>query len=141
MLPADEAQDIRWKQRLSSYGKARERLEAAVRLATTRDLSELERQGLIQAFEFVFELAWNVLKDYFLYQGNPEITGSRDAIRTAYKLGLIDDGEGWMEMIQSRNRTAHTYNESVAAEIAGKILNRYHLLFEGFEATMRARAQ
>lgn len=139
MLPADNTQDIRWQQRLSSYAKARSRLEAAVQLAATRELSELERQGLIQAFEFVFELAWNVMKDYFLFQGNPEITGSRDAIRTAYRQGLIDDGEGWMDMIQSRNRTAHTYNESVANEIADKVQNRYHALFAHFEATMQAR--
>lgn len=141
MPSTDETQDIRWKQRLSSYAKARTRLEAAVQLAGTRELSDLERQGLIQAFEVVFELAWNVMKDYFLYQGNPDITGSRDAIRTAYRQGLISDGEGWMEMLQSRNRTAHTYNESVAAEIAGNILSHYHTLFQNLETTMRVKAE
>lgn len=80
------------------------------------------------------------MKDYFLYQGNPEISGSRDAIRSAFKNGLLADGEGWMEMIKSRNQTAHTYNESVANEICEKILSSYHLLFEKFEADMQSRA-
>ena len=96
-------QDIRWLQRLSNYQRALGQLTRAVELAQSRPLSELERQGLIQAFEFVFELAWNLMKDYFVYQGNPAITGSRDAIRTAFKQGLVVDGEGWMEMIKSRN--------------------------------------
>lgn len=128
--------DIRWVQRLNSYKRARQRLTSAVELAATRELSDLEKQGLIQAFEFVFELAWNVMKDYFIYQGNPEITGSRDAIRTAFKQGIIEDGEGWMEMIKSRNQSSHTYNETVANAICEKILNLYHPLFAVFESKM-----
>lgn len=134
-------EDIRWVQRLANYERARLRLTSAVELAATRELSDLEKQGLIQAFEFVFELAWNVMKDYFLYQGNPAITGSRDAIRTAFKNGLIADGEGWMEMIKSRNQSAHTYNESVANEITEKILQSYHKLFAQFATDMQARAE
>ena len=130
-------QDIRWLQRLSNYQRARKRLTDAVELAATRELSDLEKQGLIQAFEFVFELAWNLMKDYFVYQGNPDTTGSRDAIRTAFKTGLIADGEGWMEMIKSRNQSSHTYNESVANEICDKILGSYHALFERFEHDMQ----
>lgn len=134
-------QDIRWIQRLSNYKRARQRLTDAVALAATRELTDLEKQGLIQAFEFVFELAWNLMKDYFVYQGNPDITGSRDAIRTAFKAGLINDGEGWMEMIKSRNQSSHTYNESVANEICGKILASYHGLFADFENHMQLLAE
>lgn len=130
--------DIRWQQRLSNYSRALAQLTRAVELARQRPLSELEQQGVIQAFEFVFELAWNLLKDYFLYQGNPSINGSRDAIRTAFKQGLIEDGEGWMEMIKSRNQTAHTYNESIAREIAGLVLEGYHALFLQLERRMHA---
>ena len=133
-------QDIRWLQRLSNYERALAQLTRAVELARTRPLTELERQGLIQAFEFVFELAWNLMKDYFLYQGNPAITGSRDAIRTAFKQELIADGEGWMEMIKSRNQTAHTYNESIAVEIAERILNDYQVLFIRFLRRMQELA-
>lgn len=133
--------DVRWVQRLANYKRARSRLVSAVELAQSRTLTDLEKQGLIQAFEFVFELAWNVMKDYFLYQGDPAITGSRDAIRTGFKNGLIADGEGWMEMIKSRNQSAHTYNESVANEITDKILGSYHELFAQFESDMQARAE
>ncbi len=87
------------------------------------------KQGLIQAFEFTHELAWNTLKDYFTYQGNTAITGSRDATREAFKFNLIQDGEGWMEMIQSRNQTSHTYNLQIANEIESKICQQYCLLF------------
>lgn len=131
--------DIRWQQRLSNYNRALAQLSRGVELAQARPLSELEKQGLIQAFEFVFELAWNVMKDYFLYQGNPAISGSRDAIRTAFKQGLIVDGEGWMEMIKSRNQSAHTYNESVANEIADNIMARYLALFLEFGLHMQSR--
>jgi len=133
-------QDIRWQQRLVNYSRALAQLSRAVELAHTRPLSELEKQGLIQAFEFVFELAWNLMKDYFLYQGNPGISGSRDAIRTAFKQGVIDDGEGWMEMIKSRNQTAHTYNESVANEITDKVMALYHDLFRQFQKHMQELA-
>lgn len=124
--------DIRWKQRLANYRKAVTQVSNAVDLAQTRALSELERQGLIQTFEFTHELAWNVMKDYFIYQGNTTITGSRDAVREAFSTGLIEDGEGWMEMIQSRNHSVHAYNERAAAEIARRITGRYRELFERF---------
>jgi len=133
-------QDICWLQRFANYQRALAQLTRAVALAQERPLSELERQGLIQAFVFVFELAWSLLKDYFLYQGDPGITGSRDAIRTAFKQGLVEDGEGWMEMIKSRNQTPHTYNESIAIEIAERILTRYQLLFVRLESRMQALA-
>lgn len=100
------------------------------------DLNELEQQGLIQAFEFTHELAWNVMKDYFEYQGDTTITGSRDATRTAFQMGLIQNGEGWMEMIKSRNQSTHTYNESTALEIVQKILTLYYGLFLEFKNKM-----
>jgi len=128
--------DIRWQQRLANYARALAQLTRAVELASTRELSELERQGLIQAFEFTHELAWNVMKDYFAYQGNSAITGSRDAAREAFNRGLVENGEGWMEMIRSRNQTSHTYNEEVAKEIAGRIISLYHELFQAFLVRM-----
>lgn len=69
--------DVRWLQRLNNYSQALGRLSEAVELARQRALTPLEQQGLIQAFEFTHELAWNVLKDYFFWQGNAAITGSR----------------------------------------------------------------
>ncbi len=129
--------DIRWEQRFSNYCNAFTQLASAVQLAKQRSLSDLEKQGVIQAFEFTHELAWNVMKDYFYYQGNPNITGSRDAIREAFNKGLIAEGEGWMEMIKSRNQTSHTYNHKIADEIVEKIINLYFSLFEHFLSHMQ----
>lgn len=128
--------DIRWKQRFANYCKALQQLRRAVELSRTRQLSELEQQGLIQGFEFVHELAWNVIKDFFEYQGNTSITGSRDATREAFKRNLIVDGEEWMDMIASRNKSSHTYNQATADELAEKIIRHYFMLFEKFETKM-----
>ncbi len=76
------------------------------------------------------------MKDYARYQGNSTIGGSRDAIREALQLNLIEDGEVWMEMIRSRNKTSHTYNESVANRIFEKIINQYQAAFNFFQVIM-----
>lgn len=126
-------QDIRWHQRFSNYKKALSQLNNAVQYYNENELNDLEKQGLIQAFEFTHELAWNVLKDFFYYQGNTEIRGSRDAAREAFKAGLITDGEVWMEMIVSRNKTSHTYDESTADEIIGNVVNKYIISFNALD--------
>ncbi|NCD42764.1 MAG: nucleotidyltransferase [Bacteroidia bacterium] len=118
--------DIRWIQRFDNYSKALQQLRAAVELAEKRDLSDLERQGLVQAFEFTHELAWNVIKDFYEYQGTTGLQGSRDAVRLAFKRGLIDAGDVWMDMIESRNRTSHTYDEKTAQEIMGDVRYIYY---------------
>lgn len=128
--------DIRWQQRFQNYLKAFELLESAVVQFREKGLSELEEQGLIQRFEFTHELAWNVLKDFFEYQGNTDITGSRDATREAFNKGLISDGEGWMEMIKSRNKSSHTYNEEIARDILINVVNWYYRLFLEFRDKM-----
>ena len=137
----DHGQDIRWKQRLKSFGKALRQLEAAVDLSHQRPLSNLEKQGLIQGFEFTHELAWNVMKDFFVYQGNTSITGSRDATREAFRQGLIEDGDLWMEMITSRNKSSHTYNENTANELAERIIEHYLEQFKQFQTKMQSLAE
>jgi nucleotidyltransferase substrate binding protein (TIGR01987 family) len=126
-------QDIRWQQRFSNYRRALNQLEKFI---AKGDLSELEEQGLIKAFEYTFELAWNTLKDYLEYQGIFNITGSRDVIREAFKNNLIEEGEIWMKMITSRNMTVHSYNEATAAEISSAILDEYFDLFKKLEAKL-----
>src|ERR1039457_1710788 len=129
--------DIRWHQRFANFRKALGQMEKAVELSRQRPLSELEQQGLIQGFEFVHELAWNVIKDFFEYQGNTSIMGSRDATREAFKRNLVSNGEGWMDMIDSRNKSSHTYNEETATEIADKALTLYFGLFQELDAKMQ----
>jgi nucleotidyltransferase substrate binding protein (TIGR01987 family) len=101
-------------------------------------LSEMEEQGLIKSFEYTYELAWNVMKDFLLDRGVQNIFGSRDAISEAFRLGLITEGEDWMEMYKDRNKTAHTYNEDTAKEILAAIKNDYFLLFTAFSVKMNS---
>ncbi|MEI7595380.1 MAG: nucleotidyltransferase substrate binding protein [Bacteroidota bacterium] len=118
--------DIRWKQRFSNFNKALSQLSEFVQKGR---LNKFEEQGLIQCFEYTYELAWNLLKDYLEAEGNQNIMGSRSAISEAFKFGLIKDGEGWMEMFQDRNKTNHTYNEDTASEIVNHIYNISFPLF------------
>ena len=121
--------NIRWQQRFSNYKKALGQLEQAILLSRERQLSNLEEQGLIQSFEYTYELAWNVLKDFLLDRGNMNIFGARDAIQEAFKLGLIAQGEEWMNMLKDRNRTSHTYNQQTSKDIANAIRSVYFALF------------
>jgi nucleotidyltransferase substrate binding protein (TIGR01987 family) len=131
-------EDIRWKQRLHNYTKALRQLEKFV---AKKNLSDLEQQGLIKAFEYTYELGWNTLKDYLEYQGATDLSGSRDVIREAFRAKLIDDGETWMDMLKSRNLTSHSYNEDTATEIADAILNRYFAHYTTLEQKLLGIAQ
>ena len=118
--------DIRWQQRFSNYAKALLQLEKFI---VHGNLNELEKQGLVKAFEYTYELAWNTIKDFYESQGEAGLQGSRDAIQLAFNRGLITDGKGWMQMLKDRNRTAHIYNLEIADEITENILNEYFTLF------------
>jgi len=143
--------DIRWEQRFSIYKKALSKLAGAVKYIEYNFLDEdnpeenenlgfilndLVKQGLIQSFEFTYELAWNVMKDFASSQGIVDIRGSRDAAREAFAMKLIKNGDVWMEMIKSRNKTIHTYNEETANEIFLKIIQEYLPAFIEFQNTM-----
>ncbi len=118
--------DVRWRQRFQNYRHALGELRDAAILAQQRSLSKLEQQGLIKAFEFTHELAWNTLQDYARAHGSTSrLHGSRDATREAFALGLIENGAVWMKMIDHRNETVHAYDEATADEIAGAILGTY----------------
>ena len=119
------SEDIRWIQRFDNFKRALKQLEMAFGLLEQRELNDLEKQGLIQAFEYNFELAWNVIKDFYEYQGVSNIQGSRDAFRIAFERGLISEGDIWMDMIKKRQLTVHTYNEDVANLIFSAITEDY----------------
>jgi nucleotidyltransferase substrate binding protein (TIGR01987 family) len=133
MNDALHPKDVRWNQRFQNYRQAFARLTEAVELSRQRALTDLEKQGLVQAFEFTHEMAWNVLKDYLEVQGFGDIVGSRGATRQAFKDGLIADGETWMDMIKARNQTSHTYNLDVAEGIVHHVLGRFHPAFLAME--------
>lgn len=133
-------QDIRWLQRFEYFKQAHEQLKDALTEMSLRKLSNLEKQGTIQAFEFTYEQAWNVLRDYLIWQGAETISGSRDAIREGFRLGLISDGKAWLAMLQDRNRTVHTYNESTANQILAELAAVYANLFLELELKFNALA-
>ncbi|MDR1748868.1 MAG: nucleotidyltransferase substrate binding protein [Spirochaetaceae bacterium] len=139
--------DIRWKQRFSNYQKAFGKLEHFItyiglgiaekkteeKESSDAVFGDLIKQGVIQSFEYTHELAWNVMKDYAEYQGNAHIHGSREA----FKMGLVSDGEVWMEMIKSRNAASHTYDDDTTAEIFTKIIKEYFPVFTDFRDQMK----
>ena len=127
-------EDIRWIQRFNSFSKALGKLTDAIHLSEQRELSELEKQGMIQAFEFTHELSWKTLKDFLEEKGNKDLYGSKDVIRLAFQLGLIDNGEIWMNMIKSRNQASHTYDEEVSNRIIQLIISEYYDAFKSLES-------
>ena len=118
--------DIRWKQRFSNFQKALKLLEEALYV---QNPSNLEVEGMIQRFEYTFELAWKTLNDYLEAKGFAEIVGSRDCFRLAFANGIIKDGEAWMEMIIDRNQTTHLYEQHVVKRIEQDIRQRYYSCF------------
>jgi len=129
-------EDIRWKQRFQNYKKALVTVKNAVDLSKQRELSDLEKQGVIQGFEFSFELAWNVMKDYLEEQGIIGIIGSKNAIRQSFNKGIIDDGDGWMDMVEDRNLASHTYDEETAEKIFSAVKNKYYILLSKLSEKM-----
>ncbi|KAB3534723.1 nucleotidyltransferase [Alkaliphilus pronyensis] len=100
--------EIRWRQRFENFDKAYRKFQAAV--VDIEKLSTLEKEGLIQRFEYTFELAWKTLKDY-LESKEIDAKFPRDVIKAAFHYEIIIDGDVWMDMLEKRNILAHTYNE------------------------------
>nr|VFJ96444.1 MAG: nucleotidyltransferase substrate binding protein, HI0074 family [Candidatus Kentron sp. H]VFJ97503.1 MAG: nucleotidyltransferase substrate binding protein, HI0074 family [Candidatus Kentron sp. H]VFK02819.1 MAG: nucleotidyltransferase substrate binding protein, HI0074 family [Candidatus Kentron sp. H] len=134
-------QDIRWIQRFDNFQRSMVQLDKAMALMKERDLSELEAQGVIQAFEYNYELAWNVIKDFYTYQGIVDIQGSRDAFRTAFNRGLIEEGEAWMAMIKGRQLSVRTYDEEVMKGLLEDIVHRYYPQFVALRTTLLERLE
>jgi nucleotidyltransferase substrate binding protein (TIGR01987 family) len=128
-------EDIRWTQRFANF----ERVFLLLRQALAIDVpSILERAGLIQFFEIAFELSWKVLKDYEESEGF-SVKTPRDAIKTAFQAGIIDHGEQWLQALQDRNLTAHTYNEKTAIAVEIKIRQNYFPLLLAFYQTFQVK--
>ncbi|MDI1234592.1 MAG: nucleotidyltransferase substrate binding protein [bacterium] len=128
-------QDIRWKQRFANYKKALAQLAEGVENNRINPPS-LIKEGIIQRFEFTHELAWKVMKDYLEYEGFLNINGSRTATREAFNIGLITEGQIWMNMIESRNNTVHTYNSDILEVEYNAVVNNYFTLFLVFKDKM-----
>lgn len=93
--------------------------------------------GLIKAFETTYELAWRVLKAFFLYQGNPNIDGSRAAFQAAVDVGLLADEDAWMQIVEDRSRALHAYDEAIANALGQNIPQHHLVWFKHFADVMR----
>lgn len=120
----------RFKERLDDYTKALKRLEESLQ----EEKTDLVIDGVLHRFEFTFELAWKTMKDCLEYLGLVEKTGSpRENIQAAFKQGIIDDGEIWIEIMLARNSLAHLYDENTSREIYNNIKDRYIVEFKKLE--------
>jgi nucleotidyltransferase substrate binding protein (TIGR01987 family) len=131
-----DEKDIRWKQRFANFEKALNQLSAGIETYGTTPV-DIIKEGIIQRFEFTHELAWKVMKDFLEYEGYQNITGSRSATREAFNKNIISDGQIWMDMIESRNNTVHTYNESILESEFQKIVMLYISEFKRFYEKMK----
>lgn len=132
-----DTDEIRWRQRLENFGKALAQLGAACDKA---DYSDLERAGLVQMFEFSFELAWKVLKDLLFYEGH-DVKSPREVVRKGFEVEYIseDDCEVFLDAISKRNLLAHTYEEKTAHQAENLIRNQYYPLLQRICDTLEAK--
>jgi nucleotidyltransferase substrate binding protein (TIGR01987 family) len=126
-----------YKQKIENYKNALNRLnDGILKFDQTNDLL---RDGLIQRFEFTFELAWKVLKAIFEEEGLIGLNSPKAVLREAFSAGLIEKDELWLAMLSDRNTTAHIYNEQLAIEICNKIIKEYVGEFDQLKEQIKMR--
>lgn len=117
--------DKRWNEKLSDFGKALLRLNEAIDESKNNPVSSTLKDGVIQRFEFCYEICWKLIKYYLENEGIQEAKSPKSTFREAFKIGIIEDGEVWIDMLNDRNLTSHVYDEDVAFDIYGKIISIY----------------
>ena len=128
-------QDIRWQQRFRNFEKAFIFLDTSLK---KENVTPLEKAGIIQAFEFTFELAWKTLKDY-LEENNVIAPFPRDVIKEAFRHELLTEGEIWMDMLEKRNLMAHTYDDDVSEFAVRLIREKYFRTMEYVYKWMKSK--
>lgn len=121
--------DVRWKQRFQNFDKAFKRLTDAIQIIRNDPDNVLLQAGLIQTYEFTFELAWKTLKDYLEMEGFT-VSSPRATLRQAFQSGYIQQGDVWLKALNDRNLTAHTYDDEVAKEVIADIQQTYYFLLK-----------
>ena len=127
--------EVRWQQRFQNLEKAFAQLEKSVRIVT---LSDTERAGMIQFFELTFELAWKTLKDFLESQGF-QVKTPRETLKQAYQIDLIKDGQLWMQALEDRNLTSHTYDEATSLKVEHLIRENYFPLLKNLVQTLNSK--
>ncbi len=112
--------------RIKDFNNAVNALEQACKKDLITDYEDIIRDAIIQRYEFTFELAWKCLKDILEQEGIEFSIGSpKEALKNAFKYNLIDDGDIWLQMLDSRNQISHLYDEEKSKEIENNIRNIY----------------
>ncbi len=119
----------RWIERLTTFKNAIARLCEIVDIYKQRPLNSFENDSLIKRFEFTYEMAWKLMMSYEKENGITELMGSKDVVRRAFAMSLIENGETWLEMIDDRNKTSHLYDEEMAEDVIDDIVHTYYPLF------------
>lgn len=129
--------DIRWIQRYANFHKACRRLLDVTEAGRfIEDLSELELEGLVQRFEYTFELAWKVMQDLLVYKGYEFMQGPNGTMKMAFEDGLISNHDGWRKMAKSRNTLSHVYDEAEVIPIVRLIYSDYAPLLKQLDNTL-----
>ncbi len=112
-----------YRQKFENYKNALSRLNEGIEKYEYTD--DLLRDGLIQRFEFTFELAWKTLKAIFEEEGLIGLNSPKTVLREAFSAGIITDEEVWLLMLKDRNATTHIYSEEIAKKICLNIEEKY----------------
>ena len=129
-------EDVRWKQRYTNFSKAMNHLENALQIPNP---DMVQKAGIIQFFEMSFELAWNMVKDYLEEQGFVDVKSPRSALKKAFEMNILENGHDWMNLLQDRNLTSHTYDEQKATDMEQLISNKYFPLLKSLLLSFRQK--
>lgn len=124
----------KWQYKFENLEKANAQLQKAL---LQSHFNDLEREGVIQRFEFTFELGWKTLQAYFESNGHDDVRGPRKVLKQAFADNLISDGQGWINMMECRNETVHTYNEPSIIKVFDDIKNTYGELLNDLVAKLK----
>ncbi len=131
-------QDIRWEQRFQNYEKAFARLSHAIEVVRATPDDDLLQCGLVQTYEYTFELAWKTLKDYLELEGFV-VRSPRETIRQGFQSGYITAAEDWLQALADRNLTVHIYDEEIIARVLKDIFERYFFILQEFYTTFKGK--
>jgi nucleotidyltransferase substrate binding protein (TIGR01987 family) len=134
--------DTRWIQRYNNFHRACQRLvEVTESDRFASDLSELEKEGLIQRFEYTYELAWKTLQDLLLFKGYDFMSGPNGTLKQAFEDGIIVNHDAWRRMGKSRNTVTHTYDEADALAVVEEIFQEYAPLLKVLDEKLTGLSQ
>ena len=127
----EKTQKPRWQYRFDNYKRAFFLLREAIEWQQERELTDLEKEGTIQRFEYTWELLWKTLKDYLENEGIVlEKITPKAVLMASVKAKIINKQETWMQALDDRNKMSHVYNTVVFEQVISNIAESYLSLFD-----------